>query len=91
MKKYQAVLDKFKTLSDDFNISINLPIEIKDGNLIVHTKMIDITLQDDAILDIVIDSIDKIVSDMNDIDFRIIIFVGKGQNIKLVATINNTK
>ena len=53
--------------------------------------MIDITLQDDAILDIVIDSIDKIVSDMNDIDFRIIIFVGKGQNIKLVATINNTK
>lgn len=91
MKKYQAVLDKFKTLSDDFNISINLPIEIKDGNLIVNTKMIDITLQDDAILDIVIDSIDKIVSDMNDIDFRIIIFVGKGQNIKLVATINNTK
>ena len=53
MKKYQAVLDKFKTLSDDFNISINLPIEIKDGNLIVNTKMIDITLQDDAILDIV--------------------------------------
>lgn len=91
MKKYQAVLDKFKTLSDDFNISINLPIEIKDGNLIVNTKMIDITLQDDAILDIVIDSIDKIVSDMNDIDFRIIIFVGKGQNIKLVATINNAK
>ena len=38
MKKYQAVLDKFKTLSDDFNISINLPIEIKDGNLIVNTK-----------------------------------------------------
>lgn len=46
MKKYQAVLDKFKTLSDDFNISINLPIEIKDGNLIVNTKMIDITLQE---------------------------------------------
>lgn len=91
MKKYQAVLDKFKTLSDDFNISINLPIEIKDGNLIVNTKMIDIILQDDAILDIVIDSINKIVSDMNDIDFRIIIFVGKGQNIKLVATINNAK
>ena len=91
MKKYQAVLDKFKTLSDDFNISINLPIEIKDGNLIVNTKMIDITLQDDAILNIVIDSIDKIVSDMNDIDFRIILFVGKGQNIKLVATINNAK
>ena len=91
MQKYQAVLYKFKTLSDDFNISINLPIEIKDGNLIVNTKMIDITLQDDAILDIVIDSIDKIVSDMNDIDFRIIIFVGKGQNIKLVATINNIK
>ena len=91
MKKYQAVLDKFKTLSDDFNISINLPIKIKDGNLIVNTKMIDITLQDDAILDIVIDSINKIVSDMNDIDFRIIIFVGKGQNIKLVATINNAK
>ena len=91
MQKYQAVLYKFKTLSDDFNISINLPIEIKNGNLIVNTKMIDITLQDDAILDIVIDSIDKIVSDMNDIDFRIIIFVGKGQNIKLVATINNIK
>ena len=89
MNKYQELLNNLTVLSNKYDLSVKLELELKNGELTFDAKDIKITLTDADKIDAIINDLSYAIIDPEELSVFVTLIHSNNDRTKVIAMIAN--